>query len=52
MEKRKNTKLHIPISSEDKGILKKRAEESGLSLCSYCLFVLKKAVPKVEYSEE
>ena len=49
---KKNTKLHIDISTEDKDILKKRAEDSGLSLSSYCIFILKKAIPKVEYSEE
>lgn len=49
---KKNTKLHIDISTEDKDILKRKAEDSGLSLSSYCLFVLKKAVPKIEYSED
>jgi len=52
MKRKKNAKLYIDLSTEDKESLKKRAEESGLSLSSYCIFILKRAVPKVEYSEK
>lgn len=45
---KKNDKLHIPISTEQKEILKKRAESLGLSLSQYCLLILIKTVPKVE----
>jgi len=45
---KKNTKLHIPISSEMKEILKKRASSVGLSLSQYCLFVLTQAKPRIE----
>lgn len=45
---KKNDKLHIPISSEQKKILKQRAADSGLTLASYCVYVLLKAKPKVE----
>lgn len=45
---KKTDKLHIPISSEEKQKLKSRAEDCGLSLSSYCLFVLLKTIPKIE----
>ncbi len=49
---KKNTKISMPISTEHKEILKKRAEALGLSLASYCLQVLLKAKPIAEYEEE
>ncbi len=45
---KKNTKLHIPISTEMKDKLKERAESVGLTLSSYCLFALMSAKPKIE----
>lgn len=45
---RKNNKIHIPISTEEKNKLKKRAESVGLTLAQYCLFVLMKSRPKIE----
>jgi len=45
---KKNDKLHIPISSEDKLKLKKRAESCGLLVSQYCRFILLNAMPKVE----
>lgn len=49
---KKNDKLHIPISTEQKELLKKRSEECGLSLSQYCLFVLLSAKPKIEVIED
>ena len=43
----KNSKLHIPITTEDKNKLKKKAEALGLTLSTYCLMVLKNAQPKI-----
>jgi hypothetical protein len=37
MKKKRNDKLHIPISSEDKSRLRENAERCGLSLTAYCL---------------
>jgi len=48
---KKNDKIFIPISSEQKEILKKRAEACGLSLASYCSFVLLKNKPKITFEE-
>lgn len=45
---KKNDKLHIPISTEKKEMLKKRASELEMSLTQYCLFILLSAKPKVE----
>ncbi len=44
---KKNTKLHIPISEEDKNKLQKKADELGLPLTNYCLMVLLSAKPKI-----
>jgi len=44
---KKNDKLHIPISSEDKQKIKLRAESLGLTMAQYCLFILKSAKPKL-----
>lgn len=44
---KKNSKLHIAISTEQKALLKKRADSVGLSLSQYCLFVLIQAKPQV-----
>lgn len=44
---KKNDKIHIPISSEDKKKLQKRADSVGISLASYCLFILLSAKPKM-----
>jgi len=46
---KKNNKLHIPISTEDKNFLKQRAEETRMSLSSYCLYVLMNSIPKTEF---
>jgi len=48
---KKNSKLHIPIDTESKKKLEKRAEALGLSLSSYCLLVLLKNKPKVDFQE-
>ena len=48
---RKNDKLHIPISTEQKNKLKVRALECGMTLSQYCLFLLLHAKPKVEVFE-
>lgn len=47
---RKNDKLHIPISTEEKEKLKKKAELLGLSLSAYCLFILNGA--KIKFSAD
>jgi len=44
----KNDKLHIPISTEQKEILKERAESLGLTLTGYCTLILIKTIPKIE----
>lgn len=49
---KKNTKLHIPISTEQKEKLKKRAEALGLPLTNYCLMILLKSKPIIELEEE
>ena len=48
---KKNDKLHIPISSELKELLKSRASACGLSLSQYCLLVLTNAKPRIELLE-
>jgi hypothetical protein len=45
---KKNDKIHIPISSEDKLLLKKRAEQCRMDLCDYCRFILLNAKPEVQ----
>lgn len=40
---KKNTKIHIPIDSETKERLRKKADEVGLSLSQFCLIVLSRA---------
>jgi len=45
---KKNDKLHIPISTEQKEELIKKASDCGMSLSQYCLFLLIKARPKTE----
>jgi len=45
---KKNDKLHIPISTEQKIKLISRASNCGMSLSQYCLFILINAKPKVE----
>jgi len=54
MKMKKNTKIHIKISSEDKEKLRKKAENLGLTLTSYCMMVLRKAevlIPKINSSK-
>lgn len=45
---KKNDKLHIPISTEEKSKLIKKANDCGMSLSQYCLFILLKATPTIE----
>jgi len=45
---KKNDKIHIPISTEDKVKIKKRAESVGLSLTQYCRYVLLQSKARVE----
>lgn len=37
---KKNDDIHIKISSEKKNQLRKKAENNGLTLSQYCLFIL------------
>ena len=46
---KKNDKLYIPISTEDKELLKKRSNQTGMTLTSYCLYVLLNTIPKTEF---
>jgi len=46
---KKNASIHIKVTTEQKKILEKRAEKSGLSLSSYILFVLINTKPKIEF---
>jgi len=48
---KKNSKLHISISSQDKLRLTARAENVGMSLSSYILFIVMNAKPKIEIEE-
>ncbi len=52
MTQHKNTKLHLPISSEDKDLLRRRAEQSGLNLTAYCLLILLKSRIEVKVEGE
>lgn len=45
---RKNNKIVICITTEQKEIVKKRAKECGLSLSAYCTYLLINARPKIE----
>ena len=45
---KKNTKLHIPLSSEQKETLKRKASSCGLPLSVYCLHVLLKTEVKIK----
>ena len=45
---KKNDNIHIKLSTEQKLLLKKRAEAVGLSLSSYILFVLLNTTPKIQ----
>lgn len=40
LKMKKNTKLHIPIDTEGKETLKKRAEQHEMTLAQYCRYVL------------
>ena len=44
---KKNDKLHIPISTDEKLKLKFKAGKLGLSLSQYCLLILLSAKPKI-----
>jgi len=48
---KKNDKLHLPISTEDKNILRSRAEQSGITLSAYCLHILLNTIPETKYLE-
>ena len=42
---KKNNSIHIKLSTEQKNLIRARAEQVGLSLSSYVLFVLLNAKP-------
>lgn len=44
---KKNSSIHIKISTEQKSLLQKRASSCGLSLSSYVLFILLNAKPVI-----
>ncbi len=44
---KKNDKLFIPCTSEDKQKLKERAKKCRLSLTGYCLFILMNTKPRM-----
>ncbi len=46
---KQNTKLHIGLSTDLKNKLQKKADECDMTLNQYCLFILAKAKPKIEY---
>lgn len=46
---KKNSKLHISISTEQKELLKRRASDLGMTLSQYSLFILLKSKPRVEH---
>ncbi len=48
---KKNTKIHIPISSELKERLQQKASECGLSLAQYCLYILSNSKLKTQIVE-
>ena len=45
---KKNDKLHIPISTEQKEIIKNRASSLGMTMSQYCLLILLKTIPKIQ----
>jgi len=45
---KKNSSIHIKISSEQKTILKEKAEKCGLSLSSYILFIILNTNPIIQ----
>lgn len=45
---KKNDKLHIPCTSEQKVTIKKKADKVGMSISQYCLFILLRAEPTVK----
>lgn len=47
---KKNSDIHIKLSTEQKEVLRKRAESVGLSLSSYIVFVLLNTKPKIQDS--
>ena len=46
---KKNSKLHIAITFEEKEKLKRSADKIGISLASYCRLILISAKPKIDY---
>lgn len=48
---KKNCKIHIPVSSEEKEKLKRRAEACGYTLATYCRVVLINAKPRIQVEE-
>jgi len=44
----KNNKLHIPITTEEKVKLQRKADLVGLTLSSYCRLVLLTTNPKMQ----
>ncbi len=42
---KKNSKLHIPISTEGKEKLKQRAGTCEMTLTQYCLYILMNTIP-------
>lgn len=42
---KKNNSIHLKLTTNQKDLLKKRAEQVGLSLSSYILFVVLNAKP-------
>lgn len=51
LKMKKNTKLHIPISTEGKETLKKRAEQYEMTLTQYCLYILMNTIPIKQKTE-
>lgn len=45
---KKNDSIHLKLTSDQKLLLKKRAESVGLSLSSYILFVLLNTRPQIQ----
>lgn len=46
---KKNAKLHITLTSEQKRIIERRAYECGLNLSNYCVYLLLNVTPSVDY---
>lgn len=44
---KKNSDIHLKINSEQKELLRQRAAQTGLSLSSYCIFVLLNTKPRI-----